>query len=79
MPKKQKTTTRITVDLKPHLYARLTQLEELAQADSKADVIRDALQVYEFIVNKMAKGAIIQTVEDGKSQEIVLLGPKLPP
>jgi metal-responsive CopG/Arc/MetJ family transcriptional regulator len=62
---------RVTVDLKLHLYERLEALEELSGADSKADVIREALQLYEFIVKRVAAGSRV-SMKDRDGQEEVL-------
>lgn len=47
---------RVTVDMHERLYARLEQLEELVGAESKADLIRDALRTYELLAEKAAEG-----------------------
>jgi hypothetical protein len=48
--------TRITLDLLPKATKRLTDLQALIEAESKAQVIRQALQLYEFAIKKHAKG-----------------------
>jgi hypothetical protein len=71
--------TRLTVDLKPRHYARLEELEKLVEADSKAELVRTALQLYEFIARRIAKGSrITLTTKDGKEETLLLFPMPLP-
>jgi hypothetical protein len=63
---------RITVDLSPKFYKRLEALEELVDASSKADVVREALRLYEYLVQKHMNGAEFQLVEHGQPKTVVL-------
>jgi hypothetical protein len=56
---------RLTIDVTPDFYARLEALERKTDAGSKANLIRQALQLYEYFV--------IRTVDEGK--EIVVRTP----
>ena len=56
---------RLTLDVTPEFYERLEALERKTEAGSKANLIRQALQLYEYIV--------IRTVDEGK--EIVVRTP----
>jgi hypothetical protein len=56
---------RLTLDVTPEFYKRLEALEEKTEAGSKANLIRQALQIYEYFV--------IRTVDEGK--EIVVRTP----
>jgi hypothetical protein len=77
--RKEKTTKRITLDLSEPFYNRLDGLQDLVGADSKAGLIRDALQLYEYVAKRTAAGHGFQTVNQaGDTQTIVLLG-ILPP
>jgi hypothetical protein len=72
---KDKDKIRITLDLTPELYGRLERLEAAAQAGSKATLIRDALRVYEFIVNKTSEGCGFRMVNKrGKEETLVFVG-----
>lgn len=51
-----KNTTRITVDLSPEMYEMLCKLEESTAADSKAEVVRKALRLYQRITRETAEG-----------------------
>ena len=80
MTKKRKTRTdlkngtRITVDLSPNGYARLQRLAAVANLSSAA-VIRQSLQLYEFVVEQADQGATFKFVEkSGREREISFLG-----
>ncbi len=67
---------RLTVDLQPRFYNRLAQLEELVEANSKADMIRDSLRIYDAIARKVLEGNRICAVDnDGNLQEFVFVAP----
>jgi hypothetical protein len=72
--KKIDAKTRVTVDLNENLYTRLGALEINTGANSKADVIRDALRVYEYLVNLAMQGAKFSVTKDGTAETVVLLG-----
>jgi Arc/MetJ-type ribon-helix-helix transcriptional regulator len=77
--RKGQSTTRITVDLNERLYARLERLEESTEASSKADVIRDALKLYERMVEWHLSGHkfLLQRVDEPPCR-IELLGLPVP-
>ena len=56
---------RLTLDVTPEFYERLEALERKTEAGSKANLIRQALQLYEYFV--------IRTVDEGK--EIIIRTP----
>jgi phage protein U len=56
---------RLTLDVTPEFYDRLEALERKTEAGSKANLIRQALQLYEYFV--------IRTVDEGK--EVVVRTP----
>lgn len=66
-------TNRIIIDLTPALYERLNRMEELAGAPSKADVVRDALRLYEFLIKKASEGYDFSMKRgDAPSEPVVL-------
>lgn len=73
---KKKDKVRITVDLTKPFYERLEQLESLVAANSKADVIRDALRMYEFICNRLiTNDDKLQIVsKNGEKETLVVFG-----
>jgi hypothetical protein len=73
----RKQKVRITLDLSPEFYERLSRLETLVQADSKSSLIRRALQVFEFVAEKSRDGVTFKSVDPDGSQEkeLVFLNP----
>ena len=65
--------TRVTVDLNDKAYARLNQLEADTLADSKADVIRQALKVYDWVFQQICAGAKLHVVSSSGATETVVL------
>jgi hypothetical protein len=71
-----KKRVRLTVDLKPQFYERLTQLEERVGANTKADLIRDALRIYELLARELQAGRKICSVDgEGGSRELLFVAP----
>lgn len=67
-----KQTIRVTLDLKPRAYQRLASVEALVGAESKADVLRQALQLYEFVAKRAAAGDRFKTVRPDGSEEMLV-------
>ncbi len=66
---------RVTLDLSPSFYERLEQLEQQVDAGTKANVIRQALQVYEYLAQKTVEGYTFKAVDkDEREERIVFLG-----
>jgi hypothetical protein len=63
---------RVSLDLTETFNQRLVELEALTHADSKAEVIRDALRVYEFIARKTRQGHKFIVADPKGVQEHVL-------
>jgi hypothetical protein len=57
-----KNKIRISLDLSRPAFDRLSVLEQTTEATSKADLIRDALRLYEYLVRQSLKGARVQCV-----------------
>jgi hypothetical protein len=75
MPKRTN-KVRITLDLSRQFYERLEKLESLVGAESKAVVVRQALQLYEYVAQKASEGYSFRAVgQDGREQDVVFLGP----
>jgi hypothetical protein len=53
----QRTTTRVQLEMPPQAMERLTRLKEKTEAASYAEVIRNALRLYEDLVDEHEKGA----------------------
>jgi metal-responsive CopG/Arc/MetJ family transcriptional regulator len=63
--------TRITVDFTSDFYKRLEELERLVEAESKASLIREALQLYAYIAQKVKEGYTFKMRKGAEEQEIV--------
>ena len=74
MKKKSEDKIRITLDLSPEFYKRLERLTEMADAETKAEVIREALRLYEFVMKQREQGATFMVRQsDGEAKDILLV------
>lgn len=72
---KREGVQRLTLDLSQDVRDRLSKLEGQVNLVGKANVIRQALQLYENIVDLTLRGYRFKRVsESGEEQEIVFLG-----
>jgi hypothetical protein len=78
-PESSSKKIRVTIDLASQFHKRLTELERRVGAESKAGVIRQALQLYEYMVDQALSGATFY-VENGAgtAERIVFFGGSLP-
>jgi Arc/MetJ-type ribon-helix-helix transcriptional regulator len=53
----ERTTTRVQLEMPPQAMERLQKLKERTEAASYAEVIRNALRLFEALVDEHAKGA----------------------
>lgn len=64
----ERDTTRVQLELPPQAMERLQQLKEKTEAASYAEVIRNALRLYEALIQEADRGAEFQVKEpDGTS------------
>jgi flagellin-specific chaperone FliS len=61
---------RVSLDVTLKFYDRLEELEQLVDGESKASVIRQALQLYEFMVKRYMEGARFKIIKGGEEQEL---------
>lgn len=62
---------RISLDLSKTAFDRLSVLERTTEASSKADLIRDAPRLYEYLVRQSLKGAKVQcAMPTGETVEV---------
>lgn len=66
--------TRLTLDLTKPLDERLERLKHTTGAASKADVVREALRLYEYLVARAVEGASLHIEHKGKTERLVILG-----
>jgi len=64
--------TRVTLDLSAAFYERLEKLQTLVDANTKADLIRQALQLYEYMAQKTSSGYRFRQVDpDDKEENLI--------
>ena len=56
----ERTTTRVQLEMPPQAMERLTKLKEKTEAASYAEVIRNALRVFEALMDEHEHGAEFQ-------------------
>jgi len=59
----ERDTTRVQLELPPQAMERLQQLKEKTEAASYAEVIRNALRLYEALIQEADRGAEFQVKE----------------
>ena len=64
---------RVQLDLAPDAITRLRRLKEMTSATSYAEVVRDSLRAYEWMVSERDAGRDIGVVKDGLVVEVVKL------
>jgi hypothetical protein len=75
---KDKDTIRVSLDLSDAFHRRLSELEELTHAESKAGVIWQALQIYEYVARKTLQGhKFISEDKNGQQESLVFFSPYL--
>jgi hypothetical protein len=60
MEGRERTTTRVQLEMPPQAMERLQRLKEQTEAASYAEVIRNALRLFEALVEEHEKGAEFQ-------------------
>lgn len=63
----KKDLKRVQMDMPPKSLERLKRLQEKTEAASYAEVIRNALQLYEALIEEVESGAKIFADRDGKT------------
>jgi len=58
---KRRKKIRISLDLSTRDFDRLRRLEDLTGSDSKVEVLREALRLYEFLVKESLRGAKLKS------------------
>lgn len=63
---------RVSLDLSQGAFERLKALCEITD-EGRADVLRKALQLYEFVVLRNASGGTFKFVQDGVEESVVFI------
>lgn len=62
---------RVQIDLAPQSFDRLKRLKNVTEASSYTDVLKDALRLYEFIIETDQKGSTLKVVdESGRESDL---------
>ena len=68
---------RVTLDLKEPEHKRLVELEALTSAASTAEVLRQALLIYEFVTKRAVEGSKFICEDKAGNRERLLFVPPL--
>ena len=63
-----KATTRVQFEMQPESIERLKALRDRTEAASYAEVVRRALQLYEFVVEEADKGSELSIRSEEKGE-----------
>lgn len=64
---------RLQLDFSPEAYERLMRIREASDAATNAEVVRNALRLYDWFLEQKRKNARVQVVENGTVKEIEIL------
>ena len=64
---------RLQLDFSPEAYQRLTSIREKSEARTNAEVVRNALRLYDWFLELKRKRARIQIVEGQDVKEVEIL------
>jgi tRNA1(Val) A37 N6-methylase TrmN6 len=65
----RKSKSRFTIDLSPQFQERIERLESLLESGGKANLVRDALRVYEFVAEKSLAGYKFKMIDMQGNEE----------
>lgn len=64
---------RVQIDFSADAFARLDEVRMLAEAKTNAEVIRNAIRVFEWFLKQQKAGFRIHLVKDGQAKDVELL------
>lgn len=67
------TSRRVQIELAAKSFERLQRLKSLTETSSHAEVLRNALRLYEYAIDKSSQGAMFLVQKDDKAPEVVKL------
>lgn len=65
--------TRVQIDLAPQSHDRLKRLKDVTEASSYTDVLKDALRIYEFLIEADERGERIILLDKNDNRTDVRL------
>lgn len=72
-PARKSPTTRLSFDVAEPIRHKIESLRDVTHADSMTEVVRHALDVYEFVCAEKSKGKIIVEKPSGDAREVVFI------
>jgi hypothetical protein len=69
----QETRQRVQLEFTPDAMERLRQIRELASATTNAEVVRNALRVYEWFLKQKAEDYKFQLIKNDQVKEVELV------
>ena len=64
---------RLQLDFSPDAYERLHRIREMSDASTNAEVVRNALRLYDWFLEQRHEGARLQVVRGDLVKEIEIL------
>ncbi len=64
---------RLQLDFSPEAYKRLLQLRAEAEATTNAEIVRNALRLYEWFLSQRRQNFRVQLVKDDLVKEVELM------
>lgn len=64
---------RVQLDFTPEALERLRQIKEMAEAKTNAEVVRNALRLYEWFLRQKRENYKFQLVKDNMVKEVEII------
>ena len=64
---------RVQLDFTPEALERLREIKEMAEAKTNAEVVRNALRLYEWFLKQRRENYTFQLVKDNKVKEVEIV------
>jgi hypothetical protein len=64
---------RVQLDFTPEALERLREIKEMAEAKTNAEVVRNALRLYEWFLKQRRDNYKLQLVKDNKVKEVEIV------
>jgi len=64
---------RVQLDFTPEALERLREIKEMAEAKTNAEVVRNALRLYEWFLKQKRDNYTLQLVKDNKVKEVEIV------
>ena len=64
---------RLQLDFSPEAYDRLVRIRERSEAATNAEVVRNALRLYDWFLEQKNNGSTLQIVQEDSVKEVEIL------